>query len=436
MVYPLSVPVVEPILTEEKLKQLLGEQHESESLEFKRTCDLTDRHQLLDRSVDIAAMQGRGGFLVLGSDERGVLTGEMTEQQTRMFDEASLRAQISRFLIEPLDLRTAVHNIDGHRVVLVYVGASPFGIGIMRADGQYEATQGSERTKTVFRSGDAFVRRGTASVRVQQTDWIEALDRVVARRREEWRAELAAERASAPHALGWDLDVDSFVALVRQQLRDGDQGSFRLLLAGAGLVLQRRLVAGDREGVAAVLDRIVSVAAVGLVIGDDDLFDLAISALFEAFDIAPDNDSPTRISREAVAWHRLQIVVRAMALGALALRRSAWSRASQIALHASRDSALRGSWLRQGLTEGARAGLLNEQDNKKVELSLISLAGVVVRALPLLRPDLEADATRVTDSLCQFDAAACLAFLNQGGGSVYPSFAASTRTGRSRSFAG
>ncbi len=86
------MPVVEPNVSREKLGQLLDEQHESESLDYEATCDLRERRDVVELAKDVGAMQVDGGFIVVGADDRGNPTGQLTlpgERWTRRHQEAT-----------------------------------------------------------------------------------------------------------------------------------------------------------------------------------------------------------------------------------------------------------------------------------------------------------------------------------------------------------
>jgi hypothetical protein len=134
------MPVIEPVITLEKLRLLLAEQHESELLDYKRTLDLTARRDICELAKDVGAMQIDGGFIVIGADDHGQPTDEIAPEQIkqRLFDQATIQAKIRKYLPEPFDVRSAVHEIDGKHVALIYIGPSPDGFCIFRADGNYE----------------------------------------------------------------------------------------------------------------------------------------------------------------------------------------------------------------------------------------------------------------------------------------------------------
>ena len=65
------MPVVEPNVTKDKLLQLLEEGAESQTLDFKETCDLSSKEDLVEVTKDVGAMQVEGGFIVVGVDSQG-----------------------------------------------------------------------------------------------------------------------------------------------------------------------------------------------------------------------------------------------------------------------------------------------------------------------------------------------------------------------------
>ena len=154
----------EPRLDEVKLRELLRAAHEHEGLDYKRQLDLGDNGAVLELVKDIAAFSAAGGYLVVGCDDGGRATGLVTEQHATLLDESRLRAKVRRYLPEPLHLRTAQHELDGRRFVLIYVGPHPDGFVILQRDGQ-------DAGGHVFRRGDVFVRHGTASERWNPNDF-------------------------------------------------------------------------------------------------------------------------------------------------------------------------------------------------------------------------------------------------------------------------
>ncbi len=125
--------VVEPILTEEKLRSLLVEKHEQSCLDYKRSLNLAGnaagRRDTVELAKDVAAMQSEsaGDYLVVGADDHGTPVPYLTPELARHFDEATLRHKLARYLAEPFIVRCALHDIDGNAVALIYVSPSDHG---------------------------------------------------------------------------------------------------------------------------------------------------------------------------------------------------------------------------------------------------------------------------------------------------------------------
>jgi hypothetical protein len=155
--------------------ELLGAGHEHEGLDYKRELDLNDRDALLELVKDVAAFSAAGGYLVVGCDGGGQPSGLVTAEHADPLDESRLRAKVKRYLPEPLALRTATHELDGARLVLIHVGVHPDGFVIVKADGA--SSTGSQ----VFRRGDVFVRHGTASERWEPHDFAQIKEAMITR---------------------------------------------------------------------------------------------------------------------------------------------------------------------------------------------------------------------------------------------------------------
>jgi len=431
--------VVEPLVSEEKLRQLLDEQAESAALDYKSDCDLRDKGALVELAKDVAAMEMHGGFIVIGADDRGQPAGTLKPDTAGLFDEAKLRAKLLKWIPEPLDLLAARHEVAGSWMVIIYVGPNPQGFVIFEADGQY--LDAREQQRTAFRKGDVFARHGTASEPWSQSDLPHVLERVVAARKEEWRHELAADfarlgagsdarrLATAPaSALSWNLDAASFEAAIIEQLRANDDIPLKLLLER--LPDEVRSLARSELRVAdlpTLFDRVTRVAALGLRLDRPSLVEAAIEAMGSLYEIG------FEIRREPAEWaiksaeYWLQLVERVMGLGALAVRLKRWDVVRILALRRGNgdDWHTWRSWLRHGLTMAARSRLLVEDENgRDVERSLLSLAHRVVAQSEFLRPGLSGDDDRILNSLCQFDALAALAVVDETGvvSGFYPNF--------------
>jgi hypothetical protein len=116
------MPVIEPNVTKDKLLQLLDEGAESETLDFKETCDLSSKEDQVEAAKDVGAMLVDGGFIVVGADSQGRPTGRFTEAHAKLFDEAILRAKLAKWIPESFDLKVGMHQHGANMFALVYVG--------------------------------------------------------------------------------------------------------------------------------------------------------------------------------------------------------------------------------------------------------------------------------------------------------------------------
>lgn len=433
--------IVEPLVSEEKLRQLLDEQAESASLDYKSECDLRQKSDLVELAKDVGAMQIEGGFIVVGADDHGRPTTGVTREHAKVFDEAALRAKLRKWIPEPLILLSAAHDVDGALMVLVCVGPSPQGFAVFTADGQY--TVGG-RQVTAFRKGDVFARHGSASEPWSQSDVGRVFERVVAAQKEEWRQGLAADfarlgvgtsgrdLATAPaSALTWNLDAASYEAAIVEQLRAGDDIPLRLLLER--LPIDASSLAADeqrRVDLPTLFDRLICTGALGLRLGRIELAEEVIQTAGNVYDVGFAIEREPRKWAIAAAAYWLELLERIMALGALAVRLKRWDVVRGIALRRgdSDDWRHARSWLRHGLTMAARSKLfVEDEDGREVDKSLLSLAHRAAVREACLRADLPSDDEGLLDSLCQFDVLANLAMIGATGGistsHFYPSFA-------------
>lgn len=404
--------VVEPVLTQEKLLALLAEGHEQPTLDYKRTLDLNERRDWIEITKDLAAMQAEsaGGYIVVGADDHGVVVPELTDELSRLFDEATLRAKVKSYIAEPFDIRTAVHRIQNHNVALIYTAAHQEGWAIFTADGAYEHPRGSGKTATVFRAGDVFVRRGTASVRWQDADRVRLVKQIVEKKKENWRADFRRELAAIDislsakaieqmpaSAVSWQLDAKGFEEVVLELMRRHDDIPLRSMLLRAAADAKELVQAGS-EDLATLLDRVTSLVALGLTFDKPAYSELGLEALVKIYELGFDQNGLARGDAPQL-W--LAIIERVYALGGLAVRQQKWAQVRMIANRRprGRDFEHYASWLRHALTMAARARILEQEKSA----GLLARAHNAVRAVPALRPDVDVESEAVLNSLCQFD---------------------------------
>jgi hypothetical protein len=172
----------------------------------------------------------------------------------------------------------------------------------------------------------------------------------------------ASQAASGPaSALTWRLDEAAFDATMIELFRRGDAIPIRLLLDQA-LAETRELI--DREDgeseLSALLDRIVSLAALALDLDQPKDFDRSVDTLMAIYELGFGGYGvPRNTVAVPVAKFWVMIVERVYALGALAVRREHWQAVRRLALARgqSRGWKMEGyrSWLRHALTMGARS---------------------------------------------------------------------------------
>lgn len=411
----------------EKFAEVLAEGSESEAVEWKARGDLNDREVLVDLAAEVAAMQLRpdGGYVVLGLADDGKLVG-LGDAEVRRLDPAAIGDKLRRYLTQT-DVLAAVHEVeddagDLKRVALLYVHPSRDALAIFEADGTYTGPNGRERAR--FRKGEVFARHGTKSERWSQSDIGQVRERIRSQERERWAMELRADLpnlglaaeaqrlADAPAAaLVWQMDGAAFVQTVIEQLRRDDDIPLTLLLTSVPGDASELLTRPDgQESLRVLLDCLVCLGATVLVIDRPGLFDRVVDTLWAIYVLGLDEHGVTRrgLAVPAPALF-LSVLVRVMALGALAVRLRRWTQVRQLILRRGEgyDWIPGRTWLTHASVMAARSDLLVERQasGEAETLSVIALARRETERLDCLRPDRCANDEVVLDSLCQFDLA-------------------------------
>jgi hypothetical protein len=439
--------VIEAVLNKEKAIRLLDEGAESERLDYKRRCDLRERRDVVEIAKDFGAMQAEGGYIVAGVDNAGIPTGELDDAHARLFDEATLRDKLKKYVPEPFDLRSIICDFDGKWVAVVGTMPNAAGLVAFRADGTY---YDEKREITVFRKGDVYVRHGSKSERCEQDDITRALDRIVAGRKEAWLAEnvravkalaeagaLGRTLAGAPAAaFSWRLDADAFASATLELVRADDlapiiTGLDQMKHDADGYLAAESTMGPDELQI--MLDRLACVAALGLRLGNSVVFSetLRTFTTIYAFGFSPEAIGRGFDDRRTPRlW--LEVATRVIALGGLAVRCERWPELRALALQQPGAQFVRYGdktpWLRHALTEAARANFFQEPGKPGRNTgALITLAMNVADRVSCVRPDCPASSDRVLDSLLQFDLLAVLVVMvaldSTDTSNWYPSFA-------------
>jgi predicted HTH transcriptional regulator len=183
--------VVEPQLTGHKINELLTRKRESAKLDYKQEWDPQRNRDVVELTKDLVAMANTaGGYVVIGIGDGGEQVG-LSDTQVDKFDEATLRAQVQRFIGTPIELflDTTV-AWESKRYAVVTILRCPRSPVVFEKIGQYADPGPGNKQTIVFREGDVFVRHGSASERWNQEDVRTIYARVVEREKERWLAEV------------------------------------------------------------------------------------------------------------------------------------------------------------------------------------------------------------------------------------------------------
>jgi hypothetical protein len=430
---------VDGSVTEEKLNQLLAEQAEHPELDYKSFLDLTDAKTRVEFAKDVAAMQSVGGYLVVGVDNKGAPTTTHGAIKPAHFDEASLRQAVGKWVPDGGRITSAVHQVGGIDVAIVFIGRRRDGFTVMKEQGV-----NPETGKLLFTRGDVIVRHGTSSERWSQTD----IDRLLAERdervRQEARAQYAAETAAAARAQGlvagplgqisWELSEEDFTEAFTAAIRAGDRTIIRRVFLELTGVAQALWVDRADDDLEQLIDRAVAAAAVALTYSVDLLPD-ALRVLDGIYQLGSTTFGRGDGRRAQRLWWN--IVTRVEALGGLAVRLQEWDAAHALALRpftTVSDSSY-SSWLRHGYVEAARVDLITPVDGSPANGALVAFARKHAGELVALRPDYRrqptaslagvvGDVDAILDSIVQFDVLWCLLAVAEGRESdQFPSFA-------------
>src|SRR5699024_1625935 len=129
-------------------------------LDFKVELDLRDRKHELEFVKDAAAMANRppGGYILVGITDDGKLPQRPWRiKNPQMFDGATLRDTIGKYIEADIEVVPQLHTINGSDVVVIAIFSTRTGLPVpMMTVGQYNQPTGRGRmkTRTVFRPGE------------------------------------------------------------------------------------------------------------------------------------------------------------------------------------------------------------------------------------------------------------------------------------------
>ena len=407
---------------EEKLQELLrlGEQTQ---LDFKVQLDLRDRRHELDFVKDAIAMANRppGGYILVGITDEGNLPAHPWRvKNPQMFDGATLRDKIGKYIEADIEVVSQIHRINGSDVVVIAIFATRSGLPVpMMRVGQYATPNGKGRmkTKTVFRPGEIFIRDGAGNVPIRYRDWPSILANYEQQVKEAATSDVNSLMSKFAEALGGggkvNIPLEPFLAddtvstAIRANIRQGNRAELKIFLQ----TTREEIVAADEK--IRPLVRLVGVGCEAMLADDYDLARKTIDIMYDAF---------TSIAKapSAVA----ATVVAAYLYGAAAVRLGCWELIPDLVLRPFQRTPTHpqySSWIRYGQIEAAAhnqypfsSPTIDDEPQEADENGTMISEGLSwARTYPLVRPDVLHDfglnnrTTRKTDtllnSLCQFD---------------------------------
>lgn len=420
-----DIPLIRDV-SKETVTRLLAGGFESLRLDFKSRIDLSDNRALAEFAKDVAAMATLGGYLLVGVDGSGRITGDVEPADAPLWDEARLVSKLAKWLPEPIDILTAFHELSEGCVVLIYVHPHPEGFYIMKSVANYMDESG--RSKTIFREGAIFGRQGTRSGPLKQHQVRTTIARLIADQKESWRAEflsnmqealrsgtLGADLARGPASLlTWQLPTDSLASALVELARSSDRVPVRLLLRQTPRLAERALARDAPDlSINELLDRVSVAAAVAVTVDDRESFDDCLAALSAVYQRGLDINGARRHDLAIPApllWR--DVLAHVYALGGLIIRVTKWDWIPGLVLRGPIRGEMEwyGNWVRHGITEAARANQLTRTnaDDKIEQVAVIELARDVAGRVPYLGDDLPEGDEGILNSICQFDALAAL----------------------------
>ena len=407
---------------EEKLQELLrlGEQTQ---LEFKVELDLRDRKHELDFVKDAVAMANRppGGYILIGITDEGTLPDTPWRiKNPQMFDGATLRDKIGKYIEADIEVVSQVHTVNGSDVVVIAIFSTRSGLPVpMMRVGQYSTPNGKGRmkTKTVFRPGEIFIRDGAGNVPVRYRDWPSVLAKYDHQVKEAATSDVNSLMSKLAEAIGpggkVNVPLEPFLAdetvssAIRANIRQGNRAELKIFLQNTR---EEIVLAEDKVK---PLVRLVGVGCEAMLADDDDLAIKTIGTMYDAF-------TSIAKSPRAVA----ATIVAAYLFGAAAVRLGCWKLIPELVLRPFQRTPTHprySSWIRYGQIEASahdqypftsRPSDASDEDADD-NGAMISEGLSWARTYPLVRPDvlhdfgLHHNKTRKTDallnSLCQFD---------------------------------
>lgn len=419
-----SPVVVDGRVSRDKLIELLAVGAEHPELEFKTTLDLdTAPHRLgLVKDLIALANTGTGGYVVVGANDDGSPARDQAAVDARRFDSADLTQAVARHVLSVPILSSQSHDLNGWTFVVIHVAPSLNNLPcLVSKTGEYAV---DKKMKVVLQEGVLYIREGTHTVTATDTHWIQLLSRyrgaAVAEAREgidalirkvvESMGEGSGAQRLAPLAL--EMEEEVFAEAVGPYL-DTTEGRARLRRFVRSIAADIGIENQDEDKRSDALNKLAALAIQAILANATDTCEVAIRAFHDAYAASVegfqgDYSPPPRASY----W--LDIVLRVICIGAVAVRDEAWW--AIVPLVDRPGNHYYNVWLRHALVHASRAGLLS--GGHREDALMLVKARALAAAHPALRPDVRlisreqahsfAANDQLLNSLCQFDLMWCV----------------------------
>lgn len=420
----------------EKLRELLLEP-EQKHLEFKEQVDFSDDKVKLNLVKDLVALANcpLGGYLLVGVDNDRklvLLTGTLDKTAREKFDGARLNDLVRKYTEGPIQIISQFHTLNGYEMVLIYVHREESSPPVpMSKIGQYKD---GKNDRIVFREGEIWLREGAQNVLLRWQHWDDLLKARDQRVQQEARRDidsLIAEIAKAvgsgsgrlPVPLSLGLADEAFVEALITNLEASHELRIR------GFLGKVPSLAEADESFIPILDKISIVAVQTLYYKRESLAEEAVDTLREIY-----TNLETYMPEK-----RFQVIIRLYVIGAMAVRKRAWSFINNLVLRpqpSEVDYYTYSSWIRHGQVEASRAEIVPEKYRGSLMIPPARKLAMERASMCPDLPKLDEQSTHqicrrdpLLDSLCQFDILYCIIATAEGEhqGEGYPASSAYER---------
>jgi len=186
-------------MTDAKLKDLVSMGLEAEDLDYKLFLNLRSQKTMLELCIDVMAMANtRGGYIVIGVDDNYKPRGLPEDFH---IDHAQIQQILSNYVKPVAETvyaeKTLEINGSAKKFGFLYVAQSHEVVVASKA-GQYSEKRQPDKTLSIFRPGEIFVRKGASSQRADSDAVRLLIERVAEKRLPAVKAtEVTAQEADA-----------------------------------------------------------------------------------------------------------------------------------------------------------------------------------------------------------------------------------------------